>query len=104
MSAEQLAGDIQRADPEVNLSTVYRTLDVLEGAGLVIRAGFGHGAATTYHLVGDPHHHAVCDGCGAVIDLPAGSFDAVVRRLEREHGFAARPSHLTVGGRRADCR
>lgn len=104
VSAEQVASDIQRANPEVNLSTVYRTLDVLEGAGLVIRAGVGHGAATTYHLVDDPHHHAVCDACGAVIDLPAGSFEAVVRRLEREHGFAARPSHLTVGGRCADCR
>src|SRR5689334_14037302 len=70
VSAEQLAGDIQRTNPEVNVSTVYRTLDVLEGAGLVIRAGVGRGAATTYHLIDDPHHHAVCDGCGAVIDLP----------------------------------
>lgn len=104
VSAEHLAGEIQRTNPEVNLSTVYRTLDVLEGAGLVIRAGFGSGSATTYHLVDDPHHHAVCDACGTVIDLPAGSFDAVVRRLERDHGFAARPIHLTLGGRCAACR
>ncbi len=103
-SAEQLAGVIQRDHPDVNLSTVYRTLDLLESVGLVIRAGLGTGAATTYHLVDRPHHHAVCDGCGAVIDLPAGAFDAVVRRLEREHGFAARPSHLTLTGRCADCR
>jgi len=104
VSAEQLAAAIQRTNPEVNLSTVYRTLDVLEAAGLVIRAGVGTGSVTTYHLVDDPHHHAVCDGCGLVIDLPAASFDAVVRRLEREHGFAARPSHLTVRGRCAACR
>jgi Fur family transcriptional regulator, ferric uptake regulator len=104
LSAEQLAGEIQRTDPEVNLSTIYRTLDVLEAAGLVIRAGFGTGSVTTYHLVDDPHHHAVCDACGLVIDLPASSFDAVVRRLERDHGFAARPSHLTVRGRCRSCR
>jgi Fe2+ or Zn2+ uptake regulation protein len=103
-SAEQLAGAVQAAHPEVNLSTVYRTLDVLESCGLVIRAGLGDGAATTYHLVDHPHHHAVCDGCGTVIDLPPEVFDAVVRRLDREHGFAARPSHLTVAGRCADCR
>lgn len=102
-SAEQLAASIQRTNPDVNLSTVYRTLEVLDSAGLVIRAGVGDGA-TTYHLVDDPHHHAVCDRCGAVIVLPAGAFDAVVRRLDRDHGFSARPSHLTVGGLCADCR
>ena len=104
VSAEQVAGEVRRTNPEVNLSTVYRTLDVLEAAGLVIRAGFGTGSATTYHLVDDPHHHAVCDRCGLVIDLPASSFDVLVRRLERDHGFAARPNHLTVPGRCADCR
>jgi Fe2+ or Zn2+ uptake regulation protein len=104
VSAEQVAAEIQRTNPEINLSTIYRTLDVLEAADLVIRAGFGSGSATTYHLVDDPHHHAVCDRCGLVIDLPPSSFDAVVRRLEREHGFAARPNHLTIGGRCASCR
>lgn len=103
VSADQLAEEIRRANPEVNLSTVYRTLDVLEEAGLVIRAGVGKGSVTTYHLVDDPHHHAVCDTCGVVIDLPASSFDAVVRRLAREHGFVARPSHLTIGGRCSSC-
>lgn len=103
-SAEQLAASIQRTNPDVNLSTVYRTLEVLEAAGLVIRAGVGDGVATTYHLVDHPHHHAVCDRCGAVIVLPAGAFDAVVRRLDRDHGFSARPSHLSVGGLCADCR
>ena len=102
-SAEQIAASIQRTNPDVNLSTVYRTLEVLEAAGLVIRAGLG-GAATTYHLVDDPHHHAVCDRCGAVIVLPAAAFDAVVRRLDRDHGFSARPSHLSVSGLCANCR
>jgi Fur family transcriptional regulator, ferric uptake regulator len=103
-SAEQLAGAIQDVNPEISLSTVYRTLDVLESAGLVIRAGFGDGTATTYHLIDDPHHHAVCDECGAVIHLPASSFDVVVRKLQRDHGFAAHPRHLTVGGICSTCR
>lgn len=104
LSAEQLAGSVQHDNPDVSLSTVYRTLDVLESAGLVMRAGLGDGQVTTYHLVDDPHHHAVCERCGAVILLPASTFDAVVRRLEREHGFAAHPRHLTVAGTCAACR
>jgi Fur family ferric uptake transcriptional regulator len=102
-TAEGLADRVHRRDPEVHLSTIYRTLDVLEGAGLVVRAGFGDGAAT-YHLASDHHHHAVCDSCGAVIELPSDAFAALVRRLDRDHGFAARPRHVTIPGLCADCR
>jgi Fur family ferric uptake transcriptional regulator len=101
-TADQLAARIQRAHPDVHLSTVYRTLEFLEGSGLVFRAGFGDGA-TTYHLSSDRHHHAVCDQCGAVIVLPDRAFDAVTNRLRRDHGFEAAPRHLTITGRCARC-
>jgi len=102
-TAEELAQRIQRTDPEVHVSTVYRTLESVEQAGLVVRAGLGDGP-TTYHLAHDRHHHARCDGCGAVIHLDDRAFATVVRRLERDHGFLAAPRHLTVQGRCRGCR
>ena len=101
-TAEQLAERIQRAHPDVHLSTVYRTLDFLDESGLVFRARFGDGA-TTYHLSRDRHHHAVCDRCGTVIELPDRAFDAVTNRLRRDHGFEAAPRHLTIIGRCSSC-
>lgn len=101
-SAEVLAERIRRAHPEVHLSTVYRTLEFLERAGLVFRAGFGEGP-TTYHLSRDRHHHAVCDRCGAVISLPESALEGVTRRLRRDHGFEATPRHLTIPGLCRDC-
>src|SRR3954454_24507238 len=68
-SAEALAARLRRSHPELHLSTGYRTLEVLEELGMVARPRFGEGAATC-HLAGDPHHHAVCQSCGAVIVLP----------------------------------
>jgi Fur family ferric uptake transcriptional regulator len=102
-SAEQIARRVQRANPELHLSTIYRTLELLEELGLVMRASVG-GAATTYHLATDRHHHAVCESCGTVIELPEAALAAVVRRLERDHGFAAAPRHLTIAGLCASCR
>jgi Fur family ferric uptake transcriptional regulator len=101
-SAEQIAARLRRSHPEVHLSTVYRTLDVLEELGLVTRAGIREGV-TTYHLAADRHHHAVCRVCGAVIELPESALSAVVTRLRRDHGFAADPHHLTIPGVCAAC-
>lgn len=102
-AAEDVARGVQATDPEVHLSTVYRTLESLEEAGLVVRAGLGEGP-TTYHLAGDHHHHAVCDRCGAVVQVDDAAFAEVVRRLDRDHAFLATPRHLTVQGLCARCR
>jgi Fur family transcriptional regulator, ferric uptake regulator len=101
-TAEDLGQRVQASNPEVHLSTVYRTLDSLEHAGLVVRAGF-RGSAATYHLADDHHHHARCDRCGATVELAADAFAAVISRLRRDHGFVAAPHHLTVGGHCRDC-
>jgi Fur family transcriptional regulator, ferric uptake regulator len=101
-TADDLGQRIQASNPEVHLSTVYRTLESLEQAGLVVRAGF-RGAAATYHLADDHHHHAQCDGCGAEVELPHDAFAAVIARLRRDHGFVASPHHLVIGGRCRDC-
>jgi Fur family ferric uptake transcriptional regulator len=102
-TAEQIARRVGRANPELHLSTIYRTLEALEDLGIVTRAGIGEGA-TTYHLAADRHHHAICVSCGAVIELPDSVLAPIVRRLERDHGFAADPRHVTISGCCADCR
>ncbi|HVN52583.1 MAG TPA: hypothetical protein VMT43_14200, partial [Acidimicrobiales bacterium] len=56
-----------------------------------------------YHLVGNAHHHAVCDRCGKEIELPAGFFRPITRKLEADYGFVASPTHLTVTGTCASC-
>lgn len=102
-SAEDIARRLRRSHPDLHRSTVYRTLEVLEELGLVVRAGVGDGA-TAWHLAADRHHHARCDVCGTVIELPDAVLAPVVRRLERDHGFVAEPHHVTIGGTCADCR
>jgi Fur family ferric uptake transcriptional regulator len=102
VTADDLAQAVQEAEPDVHLSTVYRTLDALERLGVVTHVHLGHGRAV-YHLADDPHQHLVCEACGTVVEVPLSWFASLARRAQAEHGFRIRPEHFAVLGRCADC-
>jgi Fe2+ or Zn2+ uptake regulation protein len=102
VTAEVLVDAVRRDNPAIHLSTVYRTLDALTEMGVINHVHLGHGPAV-YHLADDVHHHLVCDGCGAIIQLPANTFDALGRRVERDYGFRLDAHHFALGGRCRNC-
>ena len=102
ITADELASAVQHRHPDVHLSTVYRALDAFEKLGVVTHVHLGHGRAI-YHLTDEIHHHAVCEACGAVVELPADVFDELQRRLQRDHGFRADAHHFALVGRCAAC-
>jgi Fur family ferric uptake transcriptional regulator len=88
----------------VNISTVYRTLELLEGLGLVKHAHLSHGAPT-YHAADQPEHlHLICRDCGTVTELAPAAVEPMLRALEDTHGFVADVGHLTIFGSCAECR
>jgi Fur family ferric uptake transcriptional regulator len=57
-----------------------------------------------YHPAGKGHHHhLVCTGCGAVIDLDESSLSSLESMLLREYKFSADLRHLAIFGRCAKC-
>lgn len=72
LSAEDIYHRVHKAYPSIGLTTVYRTLELLSGVGLVFKFDFGDGRAR-YEVSGSPksighHHHLVCTGCRRIID------------------------------------
>lgn len=88
----------------VDLSTVYRTLDLLEEVGLVQHTHLGHGSPTWSIAEGEVHVHLVCRVCDAVLEIPAGVVEGLHRTLDEAHGFAVDLSHLSLTGVCAQCR
>jgi Fur family ferric uptake transcriptional regulator len=86
----------------VDLTTVYRTLELLEELGLVRHAHLGHGAPS-YRPSEDQHIHLVCHVCGAVVDAPPELINSLAEQLRSERGFALDRSHFTVFGRCHAC-
>ena len=88
---------IHDAVPEVDLTTIYRTLEVLEQIGIIKHAHLGHGAPA-YRPADDDHIHVVCHTCGSVVDAPPDLVDALAERLRVDRGFVLDRSHFTVFG------
>ncbi len=100
---EEILAEVQQTASGVNLSTIYRTLEVLEEVGLVTHAHIGHGAPT-YHSVDEHVHiHLVCDRCGAVLSAPASVATPFVSRLQRDYGFVTDITHVSVHGHCSTC-
>lgn len=100
---EELCAEVQKTAAGVNLSTIYRTLEVLEQVGLVTHAHIGHGAPT-YHSVEDKAHiHLVCDICQEVQSIDANVAEVFVQLLREKAGFETDVSHVSVHGQCATC-
>jgi len=95
-TAQDLFERLRPSFPSMSFATVYNTLDTLARAGLagIVRLPGKRGDAARFDPNTAPHHHAVCDGCGAVLDIGAGTLSpttAAVRRLRRlAPGFSIR--------------
>lgn len=57
--------------PTMSFATVYNTLDALSRVGLCGTLRLGTAARFDPNTA--PHHHAVCDLCDTVVDLPVES-------------------------------
>jgi Fur family ferric uptake transcriptional regulator len=101
---EDICAEVQQTARGVNISTIYRTLELLEQIGLVTHTHLGHGAPT-YHLAAEADHvHLVCRDCGEVTEVSPDTVGDLVTRLDQEFGFETEVQHLTVFGRCARCR
>jgi Fur family transcriptional regulator, ferric uptake regulator len=100
---DEICVEVQRSAGGVNISTVYRTLELLEELGLVTHTHLGHGAPT-YHAASDEDHlHLVCRDCGTVIETAAAITDDLVRELAARHGFETDVAHFAIYGRCQGC-
>jgi Fur family ferric uptake transcriptional regulator len=99
---EQICQRVQHTAPTVNLTTVYRALDLLERLGLVRHTHLGHGAPT-YSADEHEHVHLVCHSCEQVYAVPRDLLDELATLLRSKRGFHLDRSHLALSGTCADC-
>src|SRR5579863_8774122 len=108
-TAQDLFERLRPAFPSMSFATVYNTLDALARAGLagIVRLSGKRGDAARFDPNTGPHHHAVCDRCGAVLDIAAGTLAptrSAVGKLRRSApGFSVRTVQRVYRGLCARC-
>lgn len=102
ISPAAVARRVRERVPGVNPSTVYRTLDMLEGLGILSHAHLESGAE--YHRSVDSGHvHLTCSRCGSEDSLTLQEADRLKRLIARHHGFSPDLTHFAISGLCAGC-
>ena len=104
ISAEEIYSQVVNKYPNVNISTIYRTLELLEQLGLVTETDLGGGRVRYHPVDKGHHHHLICQECGALIDLDESMLSSLKDTLLREYEFIADLRHLGIFGRCVKCR
>lgn len=104
LTAEEVAAEVRRTLPDVNVSTVYRTLELLVSLDLVVETRL-EGSACYYEVSPEPtHHHFVCTQCGAVGHFSDELLAPVHAELTEQHGFTVGNIQVTAFGLCRECR
>jgi Fur family ferric uptake transcriptional regulator len=98
ISAEEIYSQVIEKYPDVNISTVYRTLDTLEELRLVTKTDLGDGRVRYHPAHKGHHHHLVCRECGKIIDLDEKALAGLQEILLQNYNFVADLRHLGIPG------
>ena len=104
LSAAQLAEQVRAVYPFVDVSTVYRTLDVLKRLRLATETDMGSGDAVFEWAPEQPHHHLICTACEDIAELDHSYLDELAARVERDFGFAPDLHHFAIFGLCSECK
>jgi len=113
LSAQDIHHQCQAANSDIGLTTIYRTLDLLDKAGLVRKVHSGDGRVRFEYrrsAHADHHHHLMCSGCGQILnyrDFEQEELELVRRTedvLARKHGYLIRDHNIEFIGLCPECR
>lgn len=103
VSAAQIAERVRGEYPVVDLSTVYRTLDVLKRMRIATAIDLGTGDCLYEWADPEPHHHLVCTECEGTQELDHSFLTDLESRLINELGFAPSLDHFAIFGTCSAC-
>jgi Fur family ferric uptake transcriptional regulator len=104
ISAEDIYRLIAERHPCINISTVYRTLELLLRLGMIVRADMGDGLERYQCVDKSNHHHLVCSSCGRIIEVEENMLEEFQQEAKRRYGFDVQKKHLAFSGLCKDCR
>jgi Fur family ferric uptake transcriptional regulator len=103
LSAGEIYDKVKEDCPYVDISTVYRTLNVLKDLRLVSETQMGRRDASFEWIGDEPHHHLICRKCDVVTSLDHAYVERLGAEIARDLGFQADVAHLAIFGLCREC-
>jgi Fur family ferric uptake transcriptional regulator len=98
-TAEEIYDRVSAISSSVDISTVYRTLELLQDFHMVASVDPGDGQRR-YELLGihGQHFHLVCRSCGKIIGVEPEAIESFSVQMKERYGFELDLEHLSVPG------
>jgi len=103
-TAADLAADARAQGLRLGRATIFRTLEVLLEVGVIERIDLPSGSHAYVGCAPRHHHHAVCSGCGTVVDFDDRQLASLVEEVAMRTGFQIDSHRLELFGRCPACR
>jgi Fur family ferric uptake transcriptional regulator len=103
VSADEIASGLDGRVAPLELTSVYRNLERLQGLGVVSHVHLGHGPGLYALARGADREYLVCDRCGRVTAVDPAALDPVRKSVRERFGHHARFSHFAIHGHCARC-
>jgi len=103
-TAEEIYERVSAITASVDISTVYRTLELLQDFHLVASVDPGDGQRR-YELLGlhGQHFHLVCLSCGEIIGVEPEAIEGLATAMRERYGFEIDLEHLSIPGLCCEC-
>lgn len=99
LSADELYKIVKKRNPEIGYTTVYRTMKLLEEAGLCTEIDFGDGISRFEHQYAHEHHdHLICVKCDDYIEVVKPKIEELQEKLAKEKHFTPLRHKLQIFG------
>lgn len=104
VTAEELYYLIKKDNPNIGITTVYRTLKLLCECGLANELNFSDGVTRYEHLLNHEHHdHLICLQCGQYTEVCDPEIEALQQRLAQKNRFQIQRHRLDIYGICENC-
>lgn len=104
VSAEDIYNSIVEKGIKVNLSTVYRSLELLEDFGVINKTVISDGRAL-YELTKDHHsHQIICTKCNKMIPVELCPISDLQKQIEKTTEFHVTGHRIEIFGVCSECR
>ena len=103
LSAEEIHSQVRARYPNVHISTVYRTLEMLQDLGMVTQTDLGEGKRQYHWAERGQHHHLVCSRCGQILELDPADLRPLEKSIREHYGFRPSLHHFAIFGLCSRC-
>jgi Fur family transcriptional regulator, ferric uptake regulator len=104
LTAAEIYGLLRKSRSKASLSTVYRTLDLLQSKGEASSRIDPNGETTFVSCEPTHHHHAICSSCNRVEEVECEAVERLAHDLADHHGFELDDHEMEFFGRCSACK